>query len=232
MVVGKGLVAKAFKTYQNNPEAVVFASGVSNSTLTELTSFKREEELLEQTIEANAAKKLIYFSTCSIYDSSLKKSAYVQHKLNMEELITQQHSSYTIFRVSNLAGYSINPNTVLNYFFQHIKKGYFFQVWSNSSRNIIDVEDAFKICDYIINNALFNNEIVNIANPHNTKVASIVKEFETFLDRKGNYEIIEKTSNPLIDISHIQTLFARLNLTFEEDYLKRVIKKYYSVNKL
>lgn len=232
MVVGKGLVAKAFKAYGDDPAYIIFASGVSNSTSVDIAMFEREQHLLQQTVDANPDKRLVYFSTCSIYDSSLEKSAYVQHKLNMEKLVSQTHSSYIIFRVSNLAGFSINPNTVLNYFFQHIQKGIFFQVWSNAFRNIIDVEDAFRVCDHIIRNKLFENQIVNIANPYNTKVTDIVKEIEFFLEKKGNYNIIEKSSKPIINVNLIETLFGKLNLTFEGNYLRKVIKKYYSIDEL
>lgn len=232
MVIGSGLVAKAFKKYQEDKRNVVFASGVSNSTSNEAFSFNREKNMLLEAIDKYPNSKLIYFSTCSIYDSDLRGNAYVKHKLEMEDLIKHKQIDYNIFRVSNLAGFSTNPHTVLNYFFRHINEGLFFYVWKNASRNIIDIEHAYLICAEIIKNKSFDNQTVNVANPQNCSVVEIVTSIELFLGKKGNYEVIEKSSNPVIDTEEIKPLFKKLNLTFDADYLKKMISKYYSSNKI
>jgi nucleoside-diphosphate-sugar epimerase len=230
MVIGSGLVARAFNSYENNRDYLIFASGVSNSSSSEIFSFIREEEMLVSALNENPEKIFIYFSTCSIYDVSLNNSAYVKHKLRMENIIVQSDLKYCIFRLSNLAGYSKNPNTVLNYFVQHISSGNFFYLWKNSYRNIIDIQDAFKVCDYILTNGLFTSNIINIANSNNYSVQVIVSCIEHFLGKKGNYELIERTSNPIINIDDVKNIFSMLNITFDANYLERIIHKYFSVN--
>ena len=54
MIIGKGLIASAFKEYRNH-ECIIFASGVSNSLEIENSQFEREEHLLRKTI--NLKKK-------------------------------------------------------------------------------------------------------------------------------------------------------------------------------
>ena len=103
MIVGRGLIANLFTDSDRN-DIVFFASGVSNSLETRPEEFKREENLINETISENSEKIFVYFSTCSIYDSSKTGSDYVLHKLKMEQLIKQSCEKYLILRVSNAVG--------------------------------------------------------------------------------------------------------------------------------
>ena len=229
MVVGNGLVANGFKAYNDNDTCLVFASGVSNSSSTDNNAFARERDLLRKTIKEYPGKTLIYCSTCSIYDPSMQDSPYVKHKLAIETIVKEEHDDYHIFRISNLVGRTDNPHTVLNFFIQHIISGHFFFLWKNASRNIIDIDDAVAVCDWIIQQQFFKNEVVNVANPVNYKVTEIIQAIETFLEKKGNYELVDKGINPDIDIQTVKKFFAPLNIQFDKDYFSRILKKYYTV---
>ena len=63
MVVGSGMIAKAFHHYINNDDVVIFASGVSNSKEDDDLSFEKEKNLLLSTRFNNVNKKFIYFKT-------------------------------------------------------------------------------------------------------------------------------------------------------------------------
>lgn len=103
MIIGKGLIASQF--YEVDREDIIFfASGVSNSSETRKEEFYREQNLIEETIRLNSDKLFIYFSTCSIYDSSKYNSPYVLHKLHMEEVIKESAPKYLILRISNAVG--------------------------------------------------------------------------------------------------------------------------------
>jgi len=228
MVIGGGLVAKGFKTYRNNNGCLIFASGVSNSETTYASEFEREKKLLQCAIKENQDKIFVYFGTCSVYDESSKSLPYIKHKLAMERMIKEYHNNYHIFRISNLAGKTNNAHTVLNYFFLHIIHNEFFNLWKNAFRNIIDLDDAVFLCDYIIQQGLFKNEIVNIANPENYPVVKIVQLLERINKKKANYNLIDKGGNPAIDTKPIQYLFPILDINFGENYLYTTLKKYYS----
>ena len=227
MVLGSGLVANGFKAYMNDENYLIFASGVSNSANTNKDAFTRERDLLKKSINDHPQKILVYFSTCSVYDDSLQDSPYIRHKREMEAIIRENQPHYYIFRVSNLIGHTDNPHTVLNFFVQHIQSGQAFFVWKNASRNIIDIDDAVIICNYILERHLFSNDIVNIANPSNYPVGEIVQTIEEVVNRKGNYELIDKGSNPDIDTSRIQDIFTLSKMRFDGEYLRKTIKKYF-----
>ncbi len=230
MVLGNGLVANGFKAYKNDEKHLVFASGVSNSGNTESAVFKREKELLIKALHEHREKIFIYFGTCSVYDPSMQNTLYAKHKLAMEAIVREGHDHYHIFRISNLAGRTSNPHTVLNFFVQHITEGRFFYLWKNAARNIIDLDDAVAVCDYIIRKQLFNNEITNIANPSNYPVTTIVQTIEDTLGLKGNYGLVEKGDNPHIDTRNAEKIFNRLNIRFDEHYLERILKKYFAAS--
>lgn len=229
MVIGNGLVARQFEWYNREDSFLVFASGVSNSKTKNPEAYDREIKLLRESARQYHTKTFIYFSTCSIYDPQEKDSAYVQHKLQIEDFIQTHVKQYRIFRVSNLAGISTNPNTLLNFFFNHIKNGINFDVWRNACRNIIDVGHAYQIIDHILKENLFPNQVINIANPVNHPVKEIITTIEALLNIKSNYIEIEKGNCFEIDTSAIRPVIQKLGIRFEPGYLRDLLHKYYLV---
>jgi nucleoside-diphosphate-sugar epimerase len=229
MVIGNGMIAKRFSNYTAESNLLIFASGISNSSGATPEECRRETLLLLNAVENNLHATFVYFSTCSIYDPSLQNSLYVNHKLRMEELIQQHAVSYMIFRVSNPVGITSNQHTVLNFFAEHIRKGSFFELWKYASRNLIDIDDMFALCQHIIQNGINPNSIINIANPVNYPVTSIVEAIEKHFGCTGNYALLEKGNSPLIDTSSIQPLFSLLHLIFNPDYPAMLLQKYFPV---
>jgi nucleoside-diphosphate-sugar epimerase len=228
MVVGDGLIAKRFATYRDDERYLVFASGVSNSKNTDDHLYKREADLLLQCLNNNTGKTFIYFSTCSFYDNEEQQSSYVLHKKVMEDLIKEKAGRYYIFRISNLAGHTNNPNTILNFFYNHIVKQSPFSLWVNTWRNLIDIDDAFMIMDYIIVKSFFKNSIINIANTENYPVKAIVTAIEQALHLQADYTSIDKGHFFSIDTSAILPVVNQLKINFDENYLPGIINKYFA----
>jgi len=225
MIVGNGLIAKAFhEDYANRDDVLIFASGVSNSSNTDPKEFFREKALLESFLSEQ--KKIIYFSTYSIADPSLADSSYILHKLEMEGLV-KAANDYLIFRLPQVAGKTDNPNTLLNFLCHKIKNQEPLEVFSNATRNIIDVDDIQKIASYIIDKNLMKNNILNICSPQKSFVLDIVKIFEDILHKKANYKLINKGENFDIDVKFSTEIAKKLNILFHTDYLRDVISKYY-----
>ncbi len=232
MVIGNGLVAKGFSKYISNIHVVIFASGVSNSSNNDTSEFKREASLLQKTIQEHSEKTIIYISTCSIYDDSMQQSAYVQHKISMENLITKKARHFHIFRVSNIVGFTSNPHILLNFLYRHIKNGLHFYLWQNAFRNIIDVEDFYSMADHIIDKQLYQNQIVNIANPINYSIPNIISSLELKTGNKALYTTIDKGSAPAIDTTITEKIIKKLGLNFDINYLEKVVNKYFPNNDL
>ena len=227
MIIGRGMVAQRFESYKNDDRLLIFASGVSNSKNRIAGEYSRELDLLESSIRAHTDKTLVYFSTCSVYDPEEKESPYIIHKREVENIIRTHCRQFYIFRVSNLVGRSDNPNTVLNFFVYHILNKINFDLWSNASRNLIDIDDMYKIVDHILKNRLYLNQVVNIANSVSYSVPEIVKTIEDLWHTQANYVLIPKGQPFSIDLSLTLPLIHELDIRFAKDYLVKLLEKYY-----
>lgn len=228
MIIGNGMLAKKFyNEYKNDGNIIIFASGVSNSLEFKESEFERERQLILNAKLNNENKIFVYFSTCSIYEQIAKDSLYVKHKLAMEQLIYESFQRYYIFRVSQIVG-KTNNNTLVNFLVNKINKGEHFDVWKNSSRILIDIDDVYSIINYILRKNIKENSIINIANPIMLPTLQIIHIIEKFLNKKALYNVIEKGgSYQSFDTKTMLDVANTLNIKFDEDYYSKIIKKYY-----
>jgi len=227
MIIGSGMLAQAFKQYSHDNGVLIFASGVSNSQETNNEAFQRERKLLKENLEQFQEATFIYFSTCSIEDPSMQESRYMQHKLEMEDLVKQNHYKFHIFRLPQVVGKTNSP-TIIHFLHDKLTAQEPFDIWINSTRNLIDVLDIVKIVNSILLKDLYTNEIVNIASPFSISIQTIVQILENITYQKGKYKLIEKGASYTIDISKIMPIVSSTKLDFHESYTEEVIKKYYA----
>ena len=226
MIIGNGMMAKAFSQYQDSSSVLVFASGVANSRETEQTAFAREKLLLIEALRVHADKTFVYFGTCSAGDPDAAKSPYVLHKLSMETLISNTHSRYNIFRLPQAVGRSVNRTTLVNYFYDMIVRGEPFIVWNNAFRYLIDVEDVVRIAGHIIDRDLYRNKVLNIA-ADRYPVVEIVRVLEKIAGVKGAYTIVDRGEPFSVDVAVAKSIADELNIEFDGSYLERTLRKYY-----
>jgi len=227
MVIGGGLIAKAFQKYKNDNNVFVFASGVSSSKFCTVSDCDREERLLRNTLDECDDKILfVYFSSCSIASSSLANDTYHTHKKKMENIIQTNAKKYTIFRLPNVVGRIINLNTLFYYLVDKVKLKKKFNLWSGAKRNILDIDDVVSIVNNIVDNSFFENEIINVANLNDVTVDEIVDEISKYLGIDAKYSIIEYDDNYHIDVAKIKPIIEKLGLKFNSNYLKDIVKKY------
>ncbi|SMC61286.1 NAD-dependent epimerase/dehydratase family protein [Moheibacter sediminis] len=225
MIIGNGLVANAFREHDRE-NVVFFASGVSNSLEKDEAQFQREEDLIRKTISENPDVLFVYFSSCSIYDSSKIDSHYVNHKLNMEHLIATENDKYLIARVSNAVGKGGNQNTLINYLINSIQNQVEIKVHIDATRNQIDVYDVTQIILGLIDSNKLN-KIVNVAYVNNYPILEIITIVEEFLGKKGNLILEKKGQGYSIDIPDAMGYFKQNNLLDREKYLQGILQKYY-----
>lgn len=226
MIVGNGLIAKSLHDIDSD-NLLFFASGVSNSLETKESEFLREKNLLEKTIAEHPNKIFIYFSTCSIYDSSKNNSHYVLHKLKLEQIIAYKCQKYAILRISNAVGNGGNPNLLVNYLVRAIESHAKITIHTKATRNLIDVEDVKKITQEIINEGRFN-QIINLAYLQNFTIIEITETISKVLKTEPILQLQNEGSGYEIEVTNIENYFKDNNLTDREEYLKNLITKYYA----
>jgi UDP-2-acetamido-2,6-beta-L-arabino-hexul-4-ose reductase len=227
MIIGNGMMAKAFK-YYNNKEVVIFASGVSNSLEEREECFEREKKILFEAIEMN--RTIVYFSTCSIYDETVNDSKYVHHKLYMEYLIKKRCNKFYIFRLPQVVGRTNSP-TLINFLYNQINDNKTIDVNRYSTRNIISVRTVFEFSQYMIDNEIYINEITNIATPYNTSVIDIISIMEETLNKKSFVRMLNKGKIQNIDVSKIKKLSV-YKKSITSDYVKKIISQYIKMREL
>lgn len=227
MVVGSGLIGNAFlDEYKNSKEVVVFASGVSNSNETRLSEFERERDLLQSTLRDKSEALFIYFSTYSLGDPDAIRRPYVLHKEEMENIV-KCHPRFLILRVSNVVGNNGNPNTIINFFVEKIISGELISIWNSTKRNLIDINDLYVITKNLIQSKV-ENSILLVTNPNSIYVSDIVTKIADFKKTTSKTEIIDKGKDfEMSPSEEVLKIIENLNLNFDDDYLVRLLRKYY-----
>ena len=231
MIIGNGLLAQAFAPcYAHRDDVVIFASGVSNSRETDPVAFARERQLLEQVLTVAAARDqlLVYFSSCSIADPELTAAPYVLHKHAQEKLIAERASRMAIFRLPQVVGPTPNPHTLTNYLHQTIASGKRFQVWGRARRNLIDVDDVAQIGRRLLERGDTLNRAVNIACPYSVAVSDLVGLFETVMDRRAEYDLVDSGGSYHIDVDPAMSAAAEAGVVMDQNYVIQLIRKYYA----
>lgn len=228
MIIGTGLVARAFVPYlQVLAGACVYAAGVSNSSCIDPREFERERKRLLDSIAAASTDCLfLYFSTCSVDDPATRENPYVRHKLAMEQLV-RQRQRHLIVRLPQLAGFTPNPHTLLNYLHARIARSERFAIWRRATRNIIDIDDAAGIVADLVATEKACGETINVANPRSYGIFDVVRAMEDRLGHKAIFDIIDRGGGYAINIDRTQAALHRCGMAFPDDYLRRVIGKYY-----
>src|SRR5690606_12972582 len=129
MLVGNGMIATALKAVDSQ-EVLFSASGLSNLKGADPEQRLRERNLIKATIAEHREKIFVYISSYSIDDQYPENNTpYLEHKLQMEQLIERNASRYLIVRTSNVVGRSRQPGNLMNFIFNHLKQGTPFDVW-------------------------------------------------------------------------------------------------------
>jgi nucleoside-diphosphate-sugar epimerase len=137
MIIGNGDIASALK----DKNITYFASGVSNSSETRESEFRRELDLL---LEQDISRKIVYFSSLCVFYSD---TPYAQHKRMMEEVVKSNFRKYTIMRLGNIT-WGKNPHTIINFFRNKIKNREDLEI-RDTYRYLVDRDEFLHWIDMI-----------------------------------------------------------------------------------
>jgi len=225
MVVGSGMLAKAFERFRDDASVIIFASGVSNSSEANPEAFEREEKLLRSF--AGTPAKLVYFSTISIEDPEKQNSDYIKHKLQIEKLIQQSFMKYLIFRLPNLVGRSDNLHTLTNFIYHQIKNELVIPVFANAKRYLMDVDDVVSLLSPLISQKGFVNRRENIFFNQAISTSALIKIFERILKRKAQIAVIDQGGFYQPENLFFTSFLAEKKITVKKNYCEELIEKYY-----
>ena len=228
-IIGSGFLASQFHKYDKLIQKIsicVYAAGVSNSLCTNQKELDKDFNRIRKFRESIGERKLIYISTCSIFDPSRRTSKYIKNKLKIENYIKNQFYDYTIVRYPELIGVCKNKNTLINFFFNNISSSIKFTAYINAKRNLLDVEDALSLTFYFLKQNKYKE--INIANNKYYNVLNIIKNIENTVEIPAIYFV---KKNKFVDWkikSYLSNDVLRsLKIKFDKKYLSRTIQKYF-----
>jgi len=226
VVVGNGMMANAFRAFKSRRDVLIFASGVSDSTEERPAAFQRERELLRQTRASHPDTLLVYFGTCSADDPDRRDTAYVRHKQSMESLIATFPHPWVAFRVPLAIGPIHRSPTLANFLHHKIMRGESFEVWGRSIRYPIDVDDVVRIVARLVDDSSMWRRTINVA-LRSFPVTDFVSSLERITRRTAVYTVVDKGARYELHCPEVAALAAELNLDGSEQYLDRVLRKYF-----
>lgn len=225
MIVGNGLLASAFSPeWVSTHNAVLFASGVSNSHESQPEAFQREADLLSSHLE-RCSGAFIYFSTCSISDPDRAASFYAKHKLAMERRVAQ-HPEHLILRLPQVVGRTSNPNTLTNFLVDKLKSGQVIPIWTHALRCLVDVEHVAAVTKSLIVSGS-EHRTYEIAPPETITMSLLVDLLEELLGVQALRSNVEKGGGAIPDPSLMQELAPKLGIDINPGYIIRLLQKYY-----
>lgn len=226
MIVGNGMLARAFARYADDGRVVVFASGVSNSGESDDAAFARERGLLDATAAAYPRARIVYFSSCGVAAAG-NDTPYMDHKRAMESRVLSLPDALVV-RLPQVVGHTHNPHTLSNYLCNQIIEGNEFVVWSRSERNLVDIDHIVAITSELLETHEGSERVpVSIAALRSTPMPEIVAAFERVLRRRAHYRVEERGTPFPIDTTIAAEMAMRLGIDLGPRTTERTLRKYY-----
>lgn len=221
MIIGRGLIATAFHKAQfNSDQHIIFASGVSNSSESNLAAFQREQDLLSSYIDKSTT--IVYFSTTSIFDPTKSETAYIKHKLHIESMIRYSAPKYIIVRLPIMVGKTENPHTLINYLVNGILQNRQMVLQRNACRHLLDIDDLFPLLEAYLKDPSPAISI-NILGSAKTSIPDLINALEDTLGTKGNYSWTD--DGACYDVPPIEGECIFVDC---KNYVKEVLNKYFA----
>ncbi len=183
MILGSGLLARAFASFEEDERVLVFASGVSNSSSATEADYARERDLLLE--QQGTRSRLVYFGTCSLFDPTLQDSGYIRHKVRMEELIRSRFVDHIILRLPNVVGHTANPHTLCNHIRDHILSGRTIHVQVKACRYLIGADTISTVCTPLLTSGSLVGRTVNVCYDRPVHIPELVSAMERLLQKKA-----------------------------------------------
>ena len=225
MIIGNGLIANAFKEFKKDSDVLIFASGISNSSLNSSKDFERELHLLNEHIQTEML--LVYFSTVSVFDKTLSSSPYILHKKKIEDLISENCKSYITIRLPNVVGKTSNQHTLTNFISAKITKGETLKIHKNASRFLMDIDDVSALVTKIISENKFHNKTINVCFNNPIRLPELIKIYSDVLKAEIKTIELERGNTYDVENGEFSAFIKNQNITISGDYNRSLIKKYY-----
>jgi nucleoside-diphosphate-sugar epimerase len=145
----------------------------------------------------------------------------------MEALLAESRGSYLVLRLPLVIGPSERAKTLPSFLHARIRSGEPFEVWSRAMRYPVDVDDVVRIAARFVGEPAMINRRINVA-LRAYRVMDFVRIMERIVGREARVDLIDKGGTYEVNCPELQELQAELQLDRSEQYLERVLRKYFA----
>ncbi len=229
-IIGNGFIAKSLKKakLKSKSNYIIYAAGISNSKTNNKKDLEREKKAFKNfSKNLHSSSIIIYISSLSVLDKTLKNEKYVKNKLFIENFLKSKVERFIIVRLAQVVGFNKNPNTITNFFYNNIKNRKKFVLWADAKRSLIDIDDVKLIFKEIVKKNFKKKYILNIYNPNSISAKNIVDILSKILKFKPIYRSVylRKTSKKLYGVKLKLNKFSKI--FNNKNYNKNILLKYY-----
>lgn len=173
LVIGSGAIANLCMSQSSSYSLVFYAAGVSDSFCTDQAEYDREFNRLRVTIDQlEGDQTLIYFSSCSIFDSIKMNTPYVRNKIIIEDFIKNNTNHFIIIRLPNLVSTRGNKKSIFNFFRHVILNRESFILYERFTRYLVQ-ESLVREVIRTISEGCLTPSFLNVATPRRFFVGDI-----------------------------------------------------------
>ena len=113
-----------------------------------------------------------------------------------------------------------------DYLVNSVKEEKIINVHTLATRNLIDADDIKNITLELIDQGRLN-QIINVAYLENFSTSEILEILEKFFSKKAKTELHKSGQTYKISIPEVEQYFIKHQLTNKENYLLRILERYY-----
>jgi len=238
IIIGNGLVANSFFSFKDKcKNSLIFASGVSNSCLTDEKEYSREKNMLKEALLRCEKEKLkiVYFSSAGeVYGSTghpaketdpvSPQSLYGYKKIEFEEFIKEADIEYLILRVPNLVGRNQNQHQLFPSLIKQVLQGK-VTVFQNAWRDLLDVEDLSRGSVELLRLGV-SRQTLNFVSGISIPLIDIVFCIIFYTKIKCLINLVPKGAKHQFSNEKLSTFLPWVRNYFDKEYYKKVINKY------
>ena len=145
----------------------------------------------------------------------------------MESVVQSSVEKYYIFRLPQVVGHSANNYSLINWFANSISNGDKINAWGGAYKNLIGIEEVFKLSSYFIDNKTFENNIINIVNSRYYSIKEIINTLEKIINKRALIEYIDYGFRPNYSQEILKNVTNKTKVVFDNQYLWKIMSLIY-----
>jgi NDP-hexose 4-ketoreductase len=239
-IVGRGFIARNLERIAgSHPDVVAVAAGVSSTGCRSEDEFRREVELVYQTVRRcrDEGRRLLFFSSASaaMYASPgcpgredgpvYPLSMYGRHKLAMEAALAVSGVDSLVLRLTHVIGAHQRIHQLLPGLVAQLKSGS-IEVHRGAHRDLIAADDVVTIVDALLERGVIGT-VVNVGSGFAVPAEKIVAHLEDRLGTSATRRWVDRPVDYQVCTERLRGLVpAVAGMGFGPDYYRRVLDRY------